>query len=380
MKGIIGKLLSLVMVLMLPGFLFAGGSSDQAKQSEIKVGFICPLTGDAAFLGEEMSTLVKYVDKEINGTGGINGMKVNIIMEDDAGGSSGAAKAAQKLTSVDKVSAIVGPLFTTCVLAAKPIVNGSKTPLITGTSNHDDIFLEKGYVFSIDATDELVVKNLVKHLNGMKGYKKISLLGAYNDQTLQMLKLFRDLWPGEIVSEATYNPGTEDFRTELTKVKGVNPDVLWVGADTEEMVRIVRQMTELGMKDLYIAGDYQAIQQDFLDRMGSVVDGRLCYSQGGVGGDEPTKNKADAFISGYKNQFSADPDPVLLIYYDCLRIVFEALKKGAYSGEKLRDAMAATKDFVGTSGHISFDSKGASEGSSTVIEYRNGKRVQVPLK
>ena len=371
MKGINRNFLLLVMALSMPGLLFAAGTQDK---KEIKIGVICPMTGDTAFLGEQMSELVRYVDKEINDSGGINGMKVNIIMEDDAGVSAGAARATQKLTSIDNVNVIIGPLFTPCVLAAKPIVESAKVPLITATSNHKDIFSENGFVFSIDSTDELASKNYISYLSKVKGFRRLSLMGSYNDQTLEMIRLLKEFWPGNIAAESTFNSGTEDFRTELTKIKNAGTDALWLGADSEELGRIIRQMTELGMNDVFIATDYQAVRGTFMADFGSVVDGRFCYtSMGGASSDPQIATKLDKFLTGYRNMFRSDPDPFLQMYYDTFIIAFEALKKGGYSGTELRNAISKTDRVMGINDYYSFDSLGQCIGTSLLVEYRNGK-------
>jgi branched-chain amino acid transport system substrate-binding protein len=392
------KLDFLVFTALALLFLFAGcgkketgqavasgeASAKSVAQQVIKIGTISPNTGNTAFLGELMGTLVEYVGDEVNGMGGINGAKVEIIREDSAGTSVGAATAAQKLINVDKVTAIIGPLFTTCVLAAKPIAEQSKTPLIVATSSHKDIFAENGYVFSIDAANEVSVKLLSKYLYDEKGFRKLSILGSYNDQTLDMINIFDRLWKeygGNDVSHATFNPGTEDFRTDLTLIKNQNPDVIWIKADADEMKTIVRQMFELGLDKVFIATDYQAIQAaDFFDSFGKLLDGHFCYTQNGLASDAPTKAKYDAFTVGYRARYGNDPDAMVVLYYDTFYILFEALKKGTYSGEALRNAIGSTEDFTGASGYVTFDSWGRSTGSSTIVEYKDGKSFVSPFK
>lgn len=153
MKKLLCALLSALLVLGSTAGCSQNGGSDG-----IKIGLIGPATGDTAFLGEQMKQLMEFVQKEVNDAGGINGKSVTFYMEDDAGTSSGAATAAQKLVDVTKVDALVGPLFTSCVLAVKPIVNNAKVPTMIPTSADQGIFQENGYIYSLDAANEISVK------------------------------------------------------------------------------------------------------------------------------------------------------------------------------------------------------------------------------
>lgn len=190
MKKLLCALLAVVLILGLA----AGCSPEGEGSQDIKIGMIGPTTGDTAFLGEQMKQLMDFAQKEINDAGGIGGKSVTFYIEDDAGTSSGAVTAAQKLVDVTKVDALVGPLFTSCVLAVKPIVNEAKIPTLIPTSADKGIFEENGFVFSLDAANEISVKLSSQYLYKEKGFRKAALLGNYNDQTVDMFKYYNQFW------------------------------------------------------------------------------------------------------------------------------------------------------------------------------------------
>lgn len=352
--------------------------------SEIKIGLIGPVTGDTAFLGEQMRQLVDLVQEEMNEAGGLNGIPVTLSLEDDAGTSSGAASAAQKLIDVTQVNAIVGPLFTSNVLAIKPIVNEANIPAMIATSADSGIFQEDGYVFSLDAANDVSVKLLCQYLSKEKGFTKLAILGNYNDQTLSMIDYFGEFWTeygGTIVYSSTFNSGTDDFRTELTKIKEAAPEVLWISADSEEFLSMSRQLVELELNDVFIATDYQAIQGDALSVVGEYMDGRLVYTQNGVASDEATASKYAEFSEAWQETYGEAPESHVCLLYDCIHLVLEAMSEsGCYSGDGLRQALLNNTDFVGVSGYPVFDNYGKSEGSSTIVIYENGEAVVSDFK
>lgn len=391
------KLLALILALCMAASLCACGAAqstdanpaaqaDPAPAAEtIKIGLVGPVTGDMAFLGESLYKLVDVLNTELEETGGINGVPVEFIVGDDAATSATATTVVQKMIDVDHVTAILGPLFTTCVLAAKPIVNEAEVFTITPTSADNGIFQDGGYVFSLDASNEVSVHLRAQYLLEEKNFKKLAILGNYNDQTLNMIELWNEFWPaggGEIVYSSTYNSGSDDFRTELTKIKNAEPDVLWIASDSNEFQAVVRQMSELSMGDLFICTDYQAVQGDMLSVIGEVLDGRLVYAQNGVASDKATQEKYAEFCE--KWAVVADgalPEAHEALLYDCAWIVLEAMRDGnATSGAALRDAILNNTDFIGVTGYPVFDSFGRSEGSSTLVEYKDGVSVTLDYK
>ena len=145
---------------------------------------------------------------------------------------------------------------------------------------------------------------------------------------------------------------------------------------------MVRQMLELGMEDIFICTDYQAVQGDTLSLVGEVIDGNIVYAQNGVASDEPTQAKYAEFAEKWaaaNGDVGIEAHAALL--YDCAWTVIEAMQEsGEYSGEGLRQAMLDNKDFIGVTGYPVFDNLGRSEGSSTQVVYANGVSTTLDYK
>ena len=384
------KLLSVVLVLALaagcaptqPEATQAPSDSGAATEKVFKIGAMAPMTGDVAFLGENMKRLLEYEEKAINDAGGINGVPVKFILEDDMGTAAGGTTAVKKLISVDHVNAIVGPLFTSPMLAIAPTLNEEKVPAITPTTSNDGIFSENGYVFSIDLRPIVVTKFQCDYFN-KKGLKKLAFIGEYNDHTLAKMDQFKAECPKvgvEVVDMETYQTGSDQFRTELTKIKSAEPDVIFLNVNTPELIKIVREMKELGFDNkIFISTDFQSIQEDVFTQIGPEVDGRFSFTTGNPPPDGSTKDLIDAYntqyLTQFKEKYDADPTGETPLLWDSINILITAAKNAkSFSGEDLRAALAAT-DMRATTGNIKFESDGSVVRTPFMIEYTDGEQV-----
>lgn len=200
----------------------------------------------------------------------------------------------------------------------------------------------------------------------------LHFLFMYHD----FLTLFDKAWTeygGSVVYSSTFNAGAEDFRTELTKIKDAAPDVIWCKATAEEFMTLGRQIVELGLDDVFIATDFQAVQDESIyDVIGSAVDGRLVYTRNGVANDDTTRAIYNAFESAYKDAYGVEPEAHICLLYDCIQLIVKAMETGSYSGDALRAALLGLQNEPGCCGYVTFDNFGRSEGSSTIAAYQNG--------
>ncbi len=177
------KKLSLLIVIC---FLFACG-----KQEAIKIGFMGPLTGDAANYGKLMSQAVKIAVEEQNAKGGIGGVKVQLILEDDEGRVEKANPAIEKLASVDKVLGIVGPVFSSCALAIAPKCQAEKIVMITPSSTHKALTSMGNFIFRNVLSDELQAKVFAKYVYKYLNLRKVAVLHLKNDYSQGLAEDFR---------------------------------------------------------------------------------------------------------------------------------------------------------------------------------------------
>lgn len=130
-------------------------------------------------------------------------------------------------------------------------------------------------------------------------------------------------------------------------------------------------MSTLGMDKVYIASDYEDVQGDVLQKVGTFLDGRLSYVENGLGDTPDAKAKLDAFTAEYNKMYNAQPESYVDLLYDCFGVLINSMKSGVVSGDQLRASLASTKDFIGIGGNVTFDNWGRTAGSLAIYDYAN---------
>lgn len=160
-KWIIGAIAIIIIVLLI---VLTGGNGGDRAEGPIKLGFIGPLTGDVASIGEPSLVAAQIAVDEINEEGGINGQPIQLISEDGKCTGVAAANAAQKLVNVDKVIAIIGGLCSGETLAIAPIAEAGKVPTISTCASSPEISTAGDYSFRVYPSDNYQGKFAATHI------------------------------------------------------------------------------------------------------------------------------------------------------------------------------------------------------------------------
>ena len=375
---VLGLLLCLVFVV---GCVVNG---DQDENGPVKIGVITPQTGDMASIGAQMKAVCEFLKDEVNAEGGINGRVLEFVYEDDAGTSSGAATAIRKLIDVDHIDALMGPLFTPCLLAVKDAVIEAELPALNGTSANNLIFgkgHEGNFLFTIDPDIGELSRLEMEFITKKMGYEKIALFSAQSDYATQTESCFNELAPEygvEIVDSATFSTGTNDFRSDLTRLKASRAEVVFMAVEAADIVRIVRQMNELDLNDVFILTNNQAAQADVFAEIGSFIDGRFAYAVPGAASDDLTKGLYEDFVTKFVEVTGAEcVESYQASFYDCGKIFVKAMRESGYiTGKELRDYLVGDfGTFAGTVGYSKFLDDGLSSRNPAIMVYTNGKSV-----
>jgi len=141
----------LAIMLIAPAFIFAQGESE----ASYNIGFIGPMTGDYANYGILCNNSAELAVNHFNDAGGINGTPVTLITEDSEGMVEKASAAIEKLSSTDKILALVGPVFTGSTFAVADRCQNEGLALITPSATHADITAIGDYIFRTVVSDGL---------------------------------------------------------------------------------------------------------------------------------------------------------------------------------------------------------------------------------
>ena len=362
----------LLCIAMLALFVVSCGGGKSAKEKDvIKIGVIGPLTGNLAQYGTSSINGLKLKVKEINDAGGINGKKIEIVEADSKGDVQEAINAFKKMVSQDKIDIFVGEVTSGPSLAIAPLAQQAKIPMITSTGTAFDITKDKDFVFRTTFTDPYQGVVAAKYAKA-KNFKNVTILtNTGSDYSVGLANAFKEqaTKEGIQVKEEQYTADDKDFRALLTKIKGTNPEVIFVPDYYNTIGLILTQTKELGINAQFLGGDgWDGIQKDF----GQVANGALFASQFAP---DDTSETVQKFIAAYKKEYKIDPIIFAALGYDTGTILETALKSVSdlSSKEAIRDAI---KNFSGdhlVTGSLKYDENRNPEKKVTFIEVKDGK-------
>src|SRR5258707_2435354 len=190
---------------------------------EILVGEYGSMTGPQATFGQSTHNGIMMAADEVNAAGGINGRKIKVLSEDDQSKQEEAANAVTKLISQNNVIAILGEVASSASIAAAPICQSNKVPMITPSSTNPEVTTNGDYIFRICFTDDYQGSSLGEYVAKTLGVKRAAILtDVKSDYSQGLGHFFEERFTalgGQIVAKASYANGDSDFKSQLTSVK-----------------------------------------------------------------------------------------------------------------------------------------------------------------
>ncbi|MCF7865484.1 MAG: ABC transporter substrate-binding protein [Candidatus Pacebacteria bacterium] len=344
--------------------------------SSFKIGAALGLTGDASAWGEASRNAILLAQDEINAKGGIDGKKLEIVIEDMKSTSKDSVNAMSKLVNVDKVNAVM-ITWLDSYQGSESVVS-ENIPLISQDAAIESVNIPKNHknVFSLwyrtSSKANVTIDEMIK--SGVKTLYIVTQNDSYYSTLVQFLKKEVENRGIKIVGSEFMNSGS-DVRTVISKVQSANPDAVFFGAYDEKLsVDFPKRWNELTKKDIALFADEfleQSIQAKKVDA--KWVEGAKYYV--------PSDPKAD-FVAKYKTRFGVEPMFSAINTYDTVYVLAKYLKDNPapHTAEDLNAYMLSTKFDTQTYGPIKFDSIGGVVSSSTAImmkEVRGGKLVSI---
>ncbi len=330
-----------------------------ANAADIKLGVAEALSGGAAQYGISIRNGFQLAADEINAAGGINGDKLQLVIEDEQGKKEEAINVFKKLIFQDKVLMVFGPTLSNSAQAADPIAQAAKI-VAFGTSNTADGITSIGdHVFRNSVTEADVLPETIKMAVKKSGIKKVAVMYGNDDvftksgydnfkKALEDLKI-------PVTTTETFAKGDVDFKAQLTKIKAGNPDAIVLSALLAEGAPIMVQARQIGLNVPFIGGNGMNSVKVF-DLARDKSDGLYVGSPWSASNASTENSK---FIKAYNNKYKAAPDQFAAQSYDALYITVQALKQVKFSGNlttdrsAVRDALPNVK-WTGATGAFQF--------------------------
>lgn len=342
---------------------------------EILVGEYGSLTGSEATFGQSTHNGIMMAVDEVNAAGGVNGRRIKVLTEDDQSKAEEAANAVTKLISQNNVVAVLGEVASSNSLAAAPIAQSNKVPMITPSSTNPSVTEKGDYIFRMCFLDSYQGEAMANYLRKDLGIKTAGVLvDVKSDYSTGLASFFEKAFVaggGRIVGRQSYAKGDNDFKSQLTAIRSSNPQVLYVPGYYNDIGQIAIQARDLGMKQPLVGGDGWESPK-LVEIGGKALEGSFYSNHYFPGDPHPSVRN---FVEQYKERYGQTPDALAALGYDAAKVLADAIKRaGKTDGPALRDAIAATKNFPGVTGAITLGPDRNPVGKKLVIvEVKNGQ-------
>jgi branched-chain amino acid transport system substrate-binding protein len=176
---------------------------------------------------------------------------------------------------------------------------------------------------------------------------------------------------GTVVMEKSFSSGDKDFKPQLTAIKAANPQAIFVPCYYTEAALIAVQARQLGISVPLFGGDgWEA--PELIQIGGSSLEGTYYSTHYSAEDQSPLVQN---FVKKFRAKFDGEtPDGMAALGYDSARVLVDAIKRaGSTEGPKIRDALAATKDFMGVTGNTTIDAHRNATKPAVIITVKDGK-------
>lgn len=333
------------------------------------IGVVSYLSGPGAAYGEAITSGLELALEEINAKGEV---EINLITEDSAGKQDQALTAAQKLMNSENVTALIGPTLSTEMNVVGPEADLNGVPTIGTSTTAEGIPQIGEYIFRNSLPEALAIPASIDKAIEKYDAKKVAILYGNDDvftkSGFDTMKAAAEEKGLEILTIETFQKGQSDYNAQLTKIKGLNPDLILASALYNEGAVIMDQARKMGI-DVPFVGGNGFNSPEVIEIAGDAADGLIVATPWYAEKDDP---KVQEFVSKFEEKYGKKPDQFAAQAYDALYIYAEALKNaGSNDRDAFRDALAEVK-ISGILGDFAFDEEGDVIMDPTVLVIEDG--------
>ena len=319
----------------------------------IRIGAPQPVTGPDAPFGDKFKKAYSMAVEEINATGGVNGRKLEVLLEDHQAKNQLAATVAEKLITEDKVLVMTGGRASGQAMEIASVCQRLKTPYLVDHPSADMI-TAKGFewVFRNNPTGSIYPAAFSDFISSVPGAMPKSAAVVY-DTTLfgktigaAVVKILKAK-NVSVVAEEAYPVNTLDFKPTMTKVKGTNPDfLLLIAVAPTDAVLLTRHAKEMGLAPRAFVGFGGGFGiSDFTNQLGPLAEN--VFSSAAWSGN-PNDPKTKAFYEKFHAKYGIWPHEHEVEGYSAIYIIADAVRRTKLTGDLDADRDALRKALLAT--------------------------------
>jgi branched-chain amino acid transport system substrate-binding protein len=340
----------------------------------IRLAAIFPLRGKAETYGRAALQGARIAVEEINANGGVLNQELVLMLYDNQSTPLHAKQAA--LAAVEQnVTGVVGAIWSTHSLAVASVLQQAGVPMISPGSTAPEVTRVGDFIFRTCYTDDFQGSLMAEFAYQDLSTRKAAILTNISETYSQTLaRYFADAFTregGRVVFQGAYKGSAVDFGNQLGRMKRSKAQVVFIPGYSQDSGLLIKQAAAMGIRTTFIGGD--AWDTHILDFAGPALEGSYCSTHWHPG---VPYQRSDAFIGIFKKRFGNEPiSPFAPLAYDAVCLFADAIgRAGDLDRHKIRDALAATRDYPGATGQITIDNHGdPMKKGASVITFTNGK-------
>lgn len=350
----------IIIAAVVTGIVISKNSKPETINQPIKIGAALGLTGDASTWAEMSLKGAQMAVDELNAKGGINGNKIELIVEDTKSTAAGSISAVQKLISIDNVSSVLGPTWLDVYPGAQGTVTDKNIVMISPDAGAEAVSTPNAYenVFSSWYRSQPKAELFAKYLHDT-GVKRLDIIvqnDAYYTDLSNRIEAESKKLGIEIIRKELINGGDADFRTLITKIKSDNADMVFAALYDQKAIDAFFKNRSQLFPDMKLSSD--EFGQDYVDNpdFAKLVNNMSFFS---------ATRQDDSFETRFKEKYNEVPKFGASNSYDTIMMLAEAIEKDP---KHLADYISKTQFDTVTFGKMRFDNvHGAITKNSTYV-------------
>jgi len=351
-------------------------------QEPIRIGSFLSVTGPAAFLGDPEQKTLEMVVERLNAEGGVLGRKLQLVAYDDGGDAEKARTFAKRLIEQDKVDIIVGGSTTGATMAAVPLAEAAGMPFISLAGAVVIVEPVKKWVFKTPHTDRMACEKIFVDLQARK-LSKVALIsgaGGFDKSMRAECVKVASKYGVEIVADETYGAADTDMTAQLTKIRASAAQAVLNAGFGQGPAIVTRNYRQVGLT-LPLYQSHGVASKEYIKLSGPAAEGVRLPAAALLVADllpagDAQKPVVTAYTKDFEQKYKAEVSTFGGHAYDGLMLAVNAIKAaGGTDKAKVRDALEATKGYIGTGGVVNMsatDHMGLDLSAFRMLEVKGG--------
>ncbi len=371
---IVAVLAGVYALLQSPQTASGPAKPTQTTAQPITIGFIGPLTGDTANLGQNAKAAAEIAVEEVNKTGGVNGRPLAVIYEDGKCNGKDASSAANKLINADNVPVILGGACSGETMAFASAAEQAKRVVLSYCSSAPGVSQAGDYIFRDYPSDLFQGAFGANYAYTTLGKRKVAVLAIKSDWGVGVSKVFKETFTklgGAVVADEGYDQAVRDLRTQLTKIKAAKPDLLYFAGYTGDSTIGVKQAADLKLGVPLFGADAWDDPKVWTDA-GAAGEGAMFTVVSAPLSD--AFKAAMKVKTGSENVIACSPGA-----YDGIKILAQVMAKVGTDSTAIKNELYKTEYTGGvSSAKVAFDANGDPVNASYIVKVvKGGKATEV---